>query len=677
MKYRPEIDGLRAIAVLCVVLFHADIRMGGVPLLSGGFIGVDVFFLISGYLISRLVLTELREGRFSFAAFYERRVRRILPALLLVMLASLPFAWLIMMPSQLTSLAGSIGATLTFWSNIFFWQQDGYFAEANTFKPFLHTWSLSVEEQFYLLFPPFLLLLWRRAARQLGAVLIGCLLTSFLLSFWLAQTHPVAAFFLLPTRGWELLVGALLAYSELMHGRPAATGFKTLLPCVGLLLILLFAVFASETTPYVLQLTALPVLGAALIVWYSDKDFVSNLLASKPFVAIGLISYSLYLWHQPVFAFDRLILDAFDLPQKLCALALCFILAALSWRFVEQPFRNRSNISRKTLAVSVSVVTVILFVFVALVYWNHGYASRFPFAAKAANYQANEDLIFQTDEAKRDDILNGCAAIDRKNKNYWLLLGDSAARKLFQVKDALDQRHIPHLQSTELACPYLPGFTSYDNHVNGKPCEAINEERRACLKTLPPATIIYVARTQYYIEQHDFDINMPDGNGMPLKIAPVKATVNKDISSAVHDGFVETIEGLLTHGNRVILIYPTPEFAVYPPDEIVRQRAALKTEDAYQAWLAEGGVHISFTQFKKRTARSYAAYDAVANNPNLLRIYPEKLFCNQLVKGQCNGHDATRIYFNDSGHLSSEGAAMLIDLMLREAEKKWGRLSPN
>ena len=211
LKYRREIDGSRAIAVAAVVLYHADFTFRGLTVFKGGFIGVDIFFVISGYLITSIILREMAENKFSFAGFYERRARRILPALFTVMLASIPFAWMYMLPKALKEYAGSVLSGLAFGSNIWFWQEASYWTEPSALKPLLHTWSLSVEEQFYVLFPVALVLIWKFARRYLTSLFV----LGFLLSLQLAHSgsvrFPDESFYLLPSRGWELLAGALLA----------------------------------------------------------------------------------------------------------------------------------------------------------------------------------------------------------------------------------------------------------------------------------------------------------------------------------------------------------------------------------------------------------------------------------------------------------------------------------
>lgn len=344
--YRPEIDGLRAVAVLAVVLFHAGL---GVP---GGFVGVDVFFVISGFLITSLILKDLQAGKFSLAHFWERRARRIIPAAVVMVMVVLTAGWFLLLPSDYAAAGKSAGMHALFASNFHFWRSTNYFASSADEQPLLHTWSLAVEEQFYIIVPFLLLLLFRyplfRRRGPLLVLLIPAFMISLALSVFLLPRAPAATFYLLPTRAWELLAGSIVA---LLPAVSLSRLWREVLCGLALAAILIPCFLYHKETPFP-GLAALPsCLGTCLLIWASSDSrpgaraplsAVGSLLSSRPLVFIGLISYSLYLWHWPLFAFSSYwALEPLSSGYRLCLVVAGFLLAVLSWRFVETPFRTR------------------------------------------------------------------------------------------------------------------------------------------------------------------------------------------------------------------------------------------------------------------------------------------------------------------------------------------------
>lgn len=379
MKYRSEIDGLRALAVVPVVLYHA-----GLELFSGGFVGVDVFFVISGYLITTIIVHDLKNQTFSLAQFYERRARRILPALFLVVIACLPFAWFILMPRDMLLFSNSLLSVVTFTSNFFFWKHSGYFDVAAELNPLLHTWSLAVEEQYYIFFPLLMLLLWQFGRRLLlaacGLVFIG----SLMFSEWAAANSPTAAFYLLSSRAWELLLGAAVGVLLLKENVPWRGGVQANLASLAGLLMLLLAVFGyDQHTRFPGFHALLPTLGTALVILYAvPGTLVWGLLSSRALVSTGLISYSLYLWHQPIFALARYVSPQEPALWLMLLLSLGSVpLAWLSWRYVESHFRQRQVVGRRRifqLSLGASAAMILLGVAGKV---THGFVDRFDIAA--------------------------------------------------------------------------------------------------------------------------------------------------------------------------------------------------------------------------------------------------------------------------------------------------------
>lgn len=374
MDYRREIDGLRALAVLPVILFHA-----GFETFSGGFVGVDVFFVISGYLITTIILAELEQGKFSIVNFYERRARRILPALFFIMLVSFILGYFLLMPDEFKNLGQSLVATSLFSNNVLLGLTSGYWDLASEFKPLLHTWSLGVEEQYYVVVPVLLLVFWKIGRGSIVYLLWSIFLASLLFAVWFVNISPKWSFYLLPTRAWEICIGALAAIYSIKHSKSIEKfKYSGAISLLGLILII-FSILVFDSTvlsPGLLLL--IPTVGAVLLIIFCRPNSIAfSVLGNRVAVFLGLLSYSLYLWHQPIFAFLRAYSDEYPSSFSfLTLIPLVFLLSYLTWRFVESPFRNRSLIGRN-LVFSYSVLGTVVFIAIGL-YLNksYGMASR-------------------------------------------------------------------------------------------------------------------------------------------------------------------------------------------------------------------------------------------------------------------------------------------------------------
>ena len=349
MKYRAEIDGLRALAVVPVIFFHA-----GFELFKGGFVGVDVFFVISGYLITSIIISEMNTGKFSISNFYERRARRILPALFFVMLFSIIPALIWLSPGDLKDFGQSLISTATFSSNILFWLERGYFGTALELKPLLHTWSLAVEEQYYILFPIFLIFTWSMGLKRISLILIVIFLFSLSLAH-IASVYGIydrvitGSFYLIPTRAWELLLGVFVAIYFNQKKFSISQSLNEFISLAGLIMIIYSIIYFDKDTPFPSIYTLIPTLGTAMIIISAfPNTTVNKILSIKQFVFLGLLSYSAYLWHQPIFAFSRHIYSNEIHEMVFFVLSIVSIFFAyFSWKFVEKPFRNKSRFSQK------------------------------------------------------------------------------------------------------------------------------------------------------------------------------------------------------------------------------------------------------------------------------------------------------------------------------------------
>jgi peptidoglycan/LPS O-acetylase OafA/YrhL len=454
VEYRREIDGLRAVAVLPVILFHA-----GFSVFSGGFVGVDVFFVVSGYLITSILIAELEQGNFSIARFYERRARRILPALFAVMLACLPFAYMWMLPSQLEDFSESLVTTVLSLSNIYFLSQVNYFAPDAELQPLLHTWSLAIEEQYYFLFPLMLLALRRFSLKTKAVCIFWLVVISFLFSEWAWRENSARSFFFTLSRFWEIGVGSICAF--LAVGR--AQRSSNVLSMAGLAMIVVSIFAYSDRIPSPSAYTLVPVVGTALIILFAAKEtWVAQLLSLRGFVGIGLISYSAYLWHQPLFAFARLrslTEPSYVLMAGLAVAAL--LLAWATWRYVEQPFRNRANPALVTQRSVFAVSGAVGAVFIALGlagYVGKGFEWRFTPAENITGDYGHSEFHQLLDESFSDcepeAIANSALYWDgylrckqtRPGKAEIILLGDSHAEHLFLgLAEELDKNNIAFL----------------------------------------------------------------------------------------------------------------------------------------------------------------------------------------------------------------------------------------
>lgn len=332
LPYRPDIDGLRALAVLAVLIYHA-----GFSFLPGGFMGVDIFFVISGFLITSFIVRDIKDGTFSMVGFWERRARRILPPLFVVVVATLAAGAFIFLPFDFAQLGKEMASQAVFGSNILFMFQGGYFADGDGFKALLHTWSLAVEEQFYLFYPIGMALFARFVSRNFFYIILPAAILSLVLCLCVSHYSDRVAFYALPFRGWELLAGALVAIAPAM--RPS---LRNIAAFVGVGCILWSLFFYHPPMPFPGWPTLFPVIGASLLIWSGGGTLAGKILSLKPMVAIGLISYSLYLWHWPLLVYARYlpIYEVTPLIGYVC-MALAFVLSYLTWKFVEQPVRKK------------------------------------------------------------------------------------------------------------------------------------------------------------------------------------------------------------------------------------------------------------------------------------------------------------------------------------------------
>ena len=480
MKYRKEIDGLRAIAVLSVLLFHA-----GFKTFSGGFVGVDIFFVISGYLITQIVVVEKSLDKFSIANFYERRARRILPALFVLLLVSFMFAWVFLMPSEMKLFSLSLISVSTFTANIFFYLTTDYFQTTAELIPLLHTWSLAVEEQYYFIFPIFILTVWKIRKDWIIPAIVLAILTSFILATIGSQQSPVASFYLLPTRAWELLFGALLAVSsQKFNFIENNKSISQALSLIGFVCIAATVFSFNKKTPFPGVYALVPVLGASLIILFASTDtVVGKILSNKVLVGIGLISYSTYLWHQPVLAFARHQIGAnLSAWWSILLITLSLVMGYFSWRYVELPFRNKARFTqRQIFAFAMGCSATFIFIG-SYGYFSEGFKSRFLSidnlqATHSESLQKTEECFLTRREADAFDQFN-CAENNSELKYNVLLIGDSHAASLYPgLHEFLSSKGINLNMMTAGYClPLVEKFPVNESLSATSRCEKINQK---------------------------------------------------------------------------------------------------------------------------------------------------------------------------------------------------------
>jgi peptidoglycan/LPS O-acetylase OafA/YrhL len=638
MKYRSDIDGLRAVAVIPVVLFHA-----GISQVPGGFVGVDVFFVISGYLITGLILHDISQGRFSITSFYERRARRILPALFAVLLVASVATYELLMPDQARAFGKSLVATVFFSSNLLFWNQSGYF-EVHGVKPLLHTWSLAVEEQFYIAYPIFLFTVHRYLRKRYVAALLPLFVLSLAFCIWGVNAHRSMTFFLAPPRAWELLLGALLAIPVIPPLRsPVMTNALGLL---GLLLLIYSFIQLSGAFPFPGARALYPTLGAALIIYSGTASgtIVAKSLSAKPIVFIGLISYSLYLWHWVVLVFLKSSLVRPLTGWEIAAeISVCLLTASLSWKFVEAPFRGRrgrDEVSRRWIFAGGALGSVILAIFGGLLYVRYGLPSRF-------NDQVLELYTGRNDRwQRRDECASRICDIGKKGADpSFLLWGDSHAGVIAPVfEEVATANNVSGFVAFKNACAPLLGLKRYDLD-NIQQCASFHQSVLAFIQAKHIRNVFLHGRWGLYSEGNRYK----QEDGVPVLLTSDRNT--KENYREFDNLFRATIEELRRRQINVVIIASVPEVGMDVPTALAR--SAVKGDSVKL-------IEPRYSEFMERQARSFGVLSQVAAENSSTVIYPHQALCDGLSCSVVKEKHA--LYFDDN-HLSIHGSMCLVSII--------------
>ncbi|MFT3927018.1 MAG: acyltransferase family protein [Myxococcales bacterium] len=572
LKYRPEVDGLRAVAVLPVILFHAN-----VPGFDGGFVGVDVFFVISGYLISGILMKELRDGTFSLRSFYERRVRRIFPALFAMLGATWLVGYLVLVPRELTAMARSLLQATLFYANVGFSRQAGYFEPKAETKPLLHTWSLCVEEQFYLVFPLLLGCLWRWSPRSIRVVLPLLLAGSLLLSVRAVSNDPMGAFYFAHLRAWELLLGTMVTLQlvPVVPSRPLRGAISGL--GLGAILYSVFTYTGGMTFPGLAAL--LPTLGSSAFLYAesSERTWVGQTLARRPFVFIGLISYALYLWHWPALVYGRLLSGRELGPVQLALVfALTLALAMASRALLEDPVRKRVLLlkPRAVLGFAVAAMaTACLLAFVSI--RGEGLPQRLPQAARTlldvgrnpAEAQVAACIPGSQDTTTRLQGMTQCDVGEPKAATKtFLIWGDSHAQSMSPAAALAAQgRGVRGTVVTQGGCPPAGGV-----HLAFRPdrCSRFHQHVTSLLESSPDyESVVLVGRWGAWLEQRRYQ----GAAHITVQYGAQTASRFEEGVQLVQRGLESTLAFLHAKGKRVTIVGPVPEADTNVPNALARR----------------------------------------------------------------------------------------------------------
>ena len=661
-NYIKHLDGLRAVAIFGVIIYHAKIYFTSEPFLKGGFLGVDLFFVISGYLMTSIIYEQSKNNNFSFKKFILKRIRRIFPAILFICIVSLPFIYFHIMPKDLIEQIKSILSSIFFFSNFFYsYISQEYAAESSLLKPFIHTWSLSVEMQFYVILPLIIILVIKKDLSLFKTFLI-LIIIFFICSLFSNIYFQDLNFYNSISRLWEFLFGGLVYLIQKKNFKINQNNsfINSLIILSFFTIIFYFIIF--DTDLFFKTWLLIPfVFCSGILIFFKENNLMNKLFNLNLISYIGKISYSLYLTHFPIFAFSRITdFTKGNFEKKIYLGILIILVSIILYKFIETPFRNQKKINSKQFSIACIFGLFSILAFYITSNITDGMSYR---ASKIIqNSHKEKTWLMLKDENGvicYNKITRGqknfCTFFKNSEKNIFLI-GDSLAGSFsYDLKNRLSKKNFTFTPITSGGCIYLPDF----NIVNSKNDKIIDHcnlnyqnKIRDLLLNSPKSIIIFSGEYPIYIDRKFY--NNSEGNFRRNKYHLYFKSKNENIS--LEDQFIKSINELLDYGHKIILQYPVPQLGWDPKREIFYQNVFSKKITLFTA-------SVSFDSFKNYIKNTENLFDKI-DHKNLHRVYPENIFCNSLLQSRCVAHNLEELYYFDDHHLSLEGSKIVNDQII-------------
>ena len=636
--YRTEVDGLRALGILGVLAYHLEVFIDGHQFLPGGFLGVDIFFVVSGYLITHLLYEEYKiRGSFSLLNFYFRRAKRLLPALIIVILFTSFLSYFYFYPSEYSHFLKSVSASLFFISNIFFhYSGQSYGENIVSEKPLLHTWSLGVEEQFYIFFPLFLLILLNYLNKYKIFLLSIVIFSSLIFSLKISSTNPSFNFYFLTSRIWELLVGAIIVFwnKKIKFFEDLD---KNILSLIGLFSILFSFFYFKNVNNHPSFFTIIPVIGCFLILLDNNKNnYVNKLLSLSIFRGLGLISYSLYLWHYPLLVFGKISnftgINNDNLIIKFLLVLIAIILSVITFYLIENTFRKKFEI--KAISFFLGIIIIYSVSIFSLYNLKMLQEKQFPQITK----ELKNRTWFETKQHFRPCFQRKkyfCSFYSNNEKSVYII-GDSVMASLQnELKNALFNRKLNLITMTNAGCDFLKISKKSDENIFCN--NEIYEERFKKIKENTNSILILHINYNNKIFKKD------------------------DLSQ---DNFVKDVNRLLNLGHKIIFIYPLPQMSIHTSNELSKK--LLLNKDNLNEFLnnEDNFVGIDFKDFKNNSRHIVDILNQI-DHKNFYKLNVNNIFCNSRIEGKCIAHDEKNLLFIDNSHLSNFSANLVVKKLLK------------